>query len=46
VPASSDELQALLQPYPAERMEAHTIGPEIGNVRNDNAGLIARVASA
>jgi len=46
VPASSDELRALLQPYPAERMEAHMIGPEIGNVRNDNAGLIDRLISA
>jgi putative SOS response-associated peptidase YedK len=33
VPASSAELQALLRPYPAERMEAHMIGPEIGNVK-------------
>jgi putative SOS response-associated peptidase YedK len=46
VPASSDELQALLQPFAAERMEAHRIGPEIGNVRNDNAGLIDRLISA
>jgi putative SOS response-associated peptidase YedK len=46
VPASSDELQALLQPYPAERMEAHMIGPEIGNVKNDRAGLIERLKSA
>ena len=43
---SSDELQALLQPYPAERMEAHMIGPEIGNVKNDSAGLIERLKSA
>ena len=43
VPASSDALQALLRPFPAERMEAHMIGPEIGNVRNDNAGLIERL---
>ncbi len=46
VPASGDELQALLQPYPAERMEAHMIGPEIGNVTNDNAGLIERLNAA
>jgi putative SOS response-associated peptidase YedK len=45
-PASSDELRALLQPYPAERMEAHMIGPEIGNVTNDNAGLIERLNAA
>jgi putative SOS response-associated peptidase YedK len=46
VPASSDEMQALLQPYPAERMEAHTIGPRIGNVKNDDAALIERLNSA
>jgi putative SOS response-associated peptidase YedK len=45
-PASSDELQVLLRPYPTERMAAHMIGPEIGNVRNDNAGLIDRLISA
>jgi putative SOS response-associated peptidase YedK len=43
VPASGGELQALLQPYPAERMEAHTIGPRIGNVKNDDAALIERL---
>ncbi len=43
VPASSDELQALLQPYPAERMEAHMIGPRVGNVKNDDAALIERM---
>ncbi len=46
VPATPDELRALLCPYPAERMEAHPIGPEIGNVKNDNAGLIAQLKSA
>ncbi len=46
VPASSDELQALLRPFSTERMEAHAIGPEIGNVRNDNVGLIERLNSA
>jgi putative SOS response-associated peptidase YedK len=45
-PALPDELQALLRPFPAERMEAHMIGPEIGNVRNDNAALIERLNSA
>jgi hypothetical protein len=38
-------LQALLRPFPAERMEADMIGPEIGNVRNDNAGLIERLSA-
>jgi putative SOS response-associated peptidase YedK len=44
-PAAPDELKALLRPFPPERMEAHPIGPEIGNVRNDNAGLIERLRS-
>src|SRR5260221_2954782 len=42
-PATADELRALLRPYPAERMEAHMIGPRIGNVKNDDAGLIERL---
>jgi hypothetical protein len=33
----------LLRPFPAERMEAHTIGPAIGNVRNDEAAMIERL---
>jgi putative SOS response-associated peptidase YedK len=45
-PVAADDLQALLRPYPAERMEAHTIGPDIGNLRNDNPGLIERLNSA
>ena len=44
--AAPEQLQALLRPFPAERMEAHEIGPEIGNVRNDSAGLIERLRSA
>jgi putative SOS response-associated peptidase YedK len=41
--ASGDELQALLRPYPAERMEAHEIGPRIRDVKNDDAALIERL---
>jgi hypothetical protein len=29
----------------AERMEAHMIGPRIGNVKNDDAALIERLNS-
>ena len=46
VSGAPEQLQALLRPVPAQRMEAHIIGPEIGNVRNDNAGLIERLKSA
>jgi putative SOS response-associated peptidase YedK len=45
-PAASDELQALLKPFPAGRMQAHPIGPRIGNVKNDDAGLIEPLSSA
>jgi putative SOS response-associated peptidase YedK len=44
--ATALELQALLRPFPAGRMEAHAIGPEIGNVKNDHAGLIEHLKSA
>jgi putative SOS response-associated peptidase YedK len=55
--ASSDELQALLRPFPAElmallrpfpaeRMQAHEIGARIGNVKNDDAALIERASAA
>jgi putative SOS response-associated peptidase YedK len=45
-PATSQELRALLRPFPPDLMEAHMIGPAIGNVRNDDAGLIERLNSA
>ena len=31
-------------PFPAERMQAHAIGPAIGNVRNEDARLIEPVS--
>jgi putative SOS response-associated peptidase YedK len=42
--ATGAELQLLLAPFPAERMQAHEIGPAIGNVRNDEPALIERVS--
>jgi putative SOS response-associated peptidase YedK len=45
-PATPLELQALLRPFPAERMEAHMIGARIGNVKNDDPALIDRLNSA
>jgi hypothetical protein len=44
-PGEADELQALLRPFPAERMQAHEIGPRIGNVKNNDAALIERLAA-
>jgi putative SOS response-associated peptidase YedK len=43
VAASNDELQALLRPFRADLMEAHIIGPGIGNLRRDDATLIERL---
>src|SRR5207302_342900 len=40
------QLFALLQPYPAELMRAYPIGPAIGNVKNDEPGLLDQLAEA
>jgi putative SOS response-associated peptidase YedK len=45
-PASGDELQALLCPFPADLMDVHMIGPRIDDVKNDDAALIERLNSA
>jgi len=42
--ASPDELLALLSPYPAELMRAYPIGPAVGNVKNDEPGLLDPLA--
>jgi putative SOS response-associated peptidase YedK len=39
-PASADELQALLKPFPAERMRAYSVSSRVNSVKNDDAGLI------
>jgi putative SOS response-associated peptidase YedK len=36
-------LLPMLQPYPAEFMEAYPVSTRVGNVRNEGAGLIERV---
>jgi putative SOS response-associated peptidase YedK len=41
--AHPTELLALLQPYPAELMRAYPIGPAVGNVNNDEPGLLDAV---
>lgn len=45
-PADRDELLALLKPYPAESMQAFMVGPRVGNVKNDDAGLIEPMMAA
>ncbi|NNG04738.1 MAG: SOS response-associated peptidase, partial [Inquilinus sp.] len=41
-PAAADG-RTLLRPYPAEAMEAFPVSPRVGNVKNDDAGLIEPV---
>jgi putative SOS response-associated peptidase YedK len=45
-PVPAEELPALLQPYPAERMRAYPVNVRVGNVRNNDAALIEPVALA
>ena len=35
-----DDLRALLRPYLAEDVTAFMVDPRVGNVKNDDAGLI------
>jgi len=37
---SSEELLAMLRPYPAEHMQAYPIGAKVGNVNNEGLELI------
>jgi putative SOS response-associated peptidase YedK len=41
--AGPSELLSLLQPYPAELMRVYPIGPAVGNVNNDEPGLLDAV---
>jgi putative SOS response-associated peptidase YedK len=43
-PASPAELQALIRPFPAERMRTYRIGPRVGNVKNDDPEVLLPVA--
>jgi putative SOS response-associated peptidase YedK len=36
---------SLLTPYPAELMRAYPIGKAVGNVKNDEPGLLERLAA-
>ena len=43
--ASVDALLGILRPFPAELMRAYPIGRRVGNIRNNDLGLLApRVA--
>src|SRR5215213_8444967 len=45
-PAPAEELQALLQPYPADLMRTYPVNMRVGNTRNNDAALIEPVALA
>jgi putative SOS response-associated peptidase YedK len=43
--ATPGEVLSLLIPYPAELMRAYPIGKAVGNVKNDEPGLLERLAA-
>jgi putative SOS response-associated peptidase YedK len=43
--AAVDEIEALLRPFPADRMAIWPVSKAVGNVRNDYAELAAPVAT-
>lgn len=40
-----DELLGMLRPYPARLMRAYPVDRRVGNVRNNDPGLLARIAA-
>jgi putative SOS response-associated peptidase YedK len=44
VPASSQELKAMLKPYPAELTKAWPVDRRVGNVKNEGPELAEQVA--
>jgi putative SOS response-associated peptidase YedK len=44
-PVDPVRLLLMLRPYPAERMECYPVGPAVGNVKNDEPGLLVRIAA-
>ena len=38
-------LLMMLNPFPAEQMESYPVGAAVGNVKNDEAGLLTPVAA-
>jgi putative SOS response-associated peptidase YedK len=39
------EVQAMLQPFPAQLMAAYPVSPKVGNVKNDTPDLIEPIAT-
>jgi putative SOS response-associated peptidase YedK len=42
-PVTTNELHAMLKPYPADQMGCFKIGPKIGNVKYDEPSLVAPI---
>jgi hypothetical protein len=43
MPANNDALQAMLKPFPVERMECFKIGTKIGSSKFDDPSLVGPV---
>ena len=39
-PADEPQLRALLAPYPSDEMICWPVSPRVGNVKNNDAGLV------
>jgi putative SOS response-associated peptidase YedK len=44
-PVDPMRLLMMLNPFPAEQMESYPVGAAVGNVKNDEAGLLTPVAA-
>ena len=44
--ATQDELKAMLEPYPGERMALWPVDQRVGNVRNDSPDLLEPIGEA
>ena len=42
-PADSTQLRAMLAPYPSDEMRCWSVSPRVGNVKNNDPGLIEPV---
>jgi putative SOS response-associated peptidase YedK len=45
VPADSKDLKALLAPYPGDDMVSWRVSPRVGNVKNNDPGLVEPIAA-
>jgi putative SOS response-associated peptidase YedK len=40
---SVEDLKAMLQPFPVERMRAYSVGNDVGNVKNQGPDLVKQL---